>query len=268
LKKKLEVLVWLLPASALKNRILTFFGHEIASSARIGSVLALNVGHAVIGRGATIAALNTFRSLRLLEMGDEATMGSFNMISAHPVYQSLDPAFGSLIMGNGAIMTSRHYVDCSGLVQTGDLSAISGQRTTILTHEIAFPDNVQTVGRITLGERSALSTNCVVLKGAILPPRSALGANSTLMAAKEPHPAPGIYAGNPAKHIKSIPSSSESWFERKESATHELRVDPPLVSISAPRNEAADTSGDHLLPSRAWTAASAGLAEKSERRRP
>jgi acetyltransferase-like isoleucine patch superfamily enzyme len=226
------MLVWLLPGSELKNKLLRMFGHDIAPSARIGPVLALNVGRAVVGEDTTIAALNTFRSLRLLKMGNGATMGSFNMISAHPAYQALDPDVGCLTMGNGAIMTSRHYVDCSGIVQTGDFSSISGQRTTILSHELNLSENVQTAGHVILGDRSVLSTNCVVLKGAILPPLSALAANSTLTRAKDPNPAPGIYAGSPAKYIKSIPPSSESWYERQESVTTELRVDPRLGLVS------------------------------------
>jgi len=92
------------------------------------SPTALNVGCAVIGEGATIAALNIFRSLRLLKMGDGATMGSLNTISAHPAYQALHPDVGSLIMGDGAIITSRHNVDCSGIIRIGDMSGIAGQR--------------------------------------------------------------------------------------------------------------------------------------------
>ena len=63
MKKKIEILVWLLPSCALKSKLLRMFGHDIAPSARIGPVLALNVGRAVIGQGTTIAALNIFRSL-------------------------------------------------------------------------------------------------------------------------------------------------------------------------------------------------------------
>ncbi len=225
--KKIELLVWLLPSSALKNKVLRMFGHDISPAARIGPVLALNVGRAVIGRGATIAALNIFRSLRLLKMGDGATMGSFNTISAHPAYQALHSDVGSLIMGDGAIITSRHNVDCSGIVRIGDMSAIAGRRTTILSHEIDIALNVQAAGRVIIGERSVVLTNCLVLKGAILPPHSLLIANSTLIRSRELNPAPGIFGGSPAEFIRSNSPDGESWFERKESATTKLRIDIP-----------------------------------------
>jgi acetyltransferase-like isoleucine patch superfamily enzyme len=226
--KAIEMLVWLLPGHALKNRLLRMFGHDVSRSARIGPVLVLNLNRAVIGEGVTIAALNTFRSLRLLEMGDGATMGSFNMISAHPAYQALHPDVGSLTMGDGAAITSRHNVDCSGIVRIGAMSAIAGQRTTILSHEIDITMNVQSAGRVIIGERSAVLTNCLVLKGAILPSYSLLTANSMLIRTRELDPAPGIYGGSPAQFIRSNPSDDgESWFERAETTTTKLRIDLP-----------------------------------------
>lgn len=232
--KMIEMLVWLLPSSALKNKALRMLGHDIAPTAHIGPVLVLNVGRAVIGAGATIAALNSFRSLRLLRLGNGATMGSFNMVSAHPAYQALHTDVGSLIMGEGAALTSRHNVDCSGIVRIGDMAAVAGQRTTILTHEIDIVLNVQSAGQVVIGERSAVLTNCVVLKGATLPPQSLLTANSMLIRSRELNPAPGIYGGSPAQFIRSNPPDEDSWFERQESATTQLRID-------LPRN--ADTNG-------------------------
>ncbi|OBB44628.1 hypothetical protein A5752_03570 [Mycobacterium sp. 852002-51961_SCH5331710] len=228
----IEILVWLLPGSALKNKVLRMFGHEISPEARIGPVLALNVGHAVIGSGSTIAALNIFRSLRLLKLGDGATMGSLNTISAHPAYQALHTDVGSLIMGDGAAITSRHNLDCSGIVRIGDMSAVAGQRTTILTHEIDLTLNVQSAGQVVIGERSAVLTNCLVLKGAVLPSHSLLIANSTLSRSRELNPAAGIYGGSPAEFIRSNPVDSGSWFERTESATTRLRIDLPRTAKS------------------------------------
>ncbi|MDV3128667.1 hypothetical protein M1247_27435 [Mycobacterium sp. 21AC1] len=230
--RRIELLVWLLPSSALKNKVLRLFGHDISQAARIGPVLALNVHRAVIGRDTTIAGLNVFRSLRLLKMGDGATMGSFNTISAHPAYQAMHADVGSLIMGDGAIITSRHNIDCSGIVQIGDMSGIAGQRTTILSHEIDIMLNVQSVGLVSIGERSVVLTNCLVLKGAILPPRSLLVANSTLSRSRELSPAPGIYGGSPAQFIRSNPTEGETWFERKDSATTKLRIDLPRGATS------------------------------------
>jgi acetyltransferase-like isoleucine patch superfamily enzyme len=247
--------VWMLPAGKSKNKLLRLCGHEVAPSARIGPLLAVKVGRAVIGEGATIAPLNIFRSLRLLELGAGATMGSFNTISAHPGYQALNPEVGTFVMGEGAIVTSRHNIDCSGKVRIGAMSAIAGQRTTILSHEIDLGVNVQSAGQVVIGERAVVLTNSLVLKGAILPPFSLLTANSTLARTRQLEPTPGIYSGSPAVFVRSNPvDDGQSWFERTESSTTTLRIDLPRQR--------------HLTPMSARTAASEGLAVKSERSRP
>ena len=87
----IESFVWLLPGSRLKNRLLRMFGHDIASSAHIGPILAHNLGHVVMGEGATIDPLNIFRNLRLVQLGDGAEIGKLNTISAFPGFQALDP---------------------------------------------------------------------------------------------------------------------------------------------------------------------------------
>jgi acetyltransferase-like isoleucine patch superfamily enzyme len=224
----IEAFVWLLPGSALKNKLLRMFGHDIAPSARIGSVLAHNLVHVVIGEDSTISALNIFRSLRLLKLGDGVGIGKLNTITAFPGFQALDPDGGCLVMDNGSFITSRHYFDCSGGVEMGQLSAFCGHRTTLLTHEIDMSTNEQTAGRVIISERSAVLTNCVVLKGAYLPPRSLLAAHSTLIKAKDPNPASGLYAGTPAKCIAPVPSGSDTWFEREISETTKLRIDLSL----------------------------------------
>ncbi|MEH3141610.1 MAG: hypothetical protein PGN37_15810 [Mycobacterium kyogaense] len=227
MKNKLEMLVWLLPRSAAKNRLLRLFGHDVAPSARIGPLLAVNVGRAVIGENATIGPLNAFRRIRLLHMGAGASIGSLNTITAHPAFQVLHPDVGCLVMGDGAIITSRHNVDCSGHVALADMSGIAGQRTTILSHEIDIMRDVQTAGWVTIGERSLVLTNCLVLKGAVLPPHSLLIANSMLNRPRKVNQPPGIYGGSPAEFVRSISLEGGSWFERAESATTTLRVDLP-----------------------------------------
>ena len=223
--KFLQVAVWLLPASRLKNKILSFFGHEIAHSAYIGPILAFNLGHVIMGEECRINTANIFRSLRLLKLEDKAGIGQLNTISAFPGFSRLDRTAGCLVMRKGAFITSRHYIDCSGGVEMGEFSALYGQRTTLLTHEIDMSTNEQTAGSVTIGARSSVLTNCVILKGAYLPPRSLLAAHSTMLKSKGPNPPEGLYAGTPARCIRPVPVGPNSWFEREESATTQLRVD-------------------------------------------
>lgn len=225
----IEVAVWLLPGGRLKNRLLRLFGHSIARSAHIGPILVLDLQRAVIGENCRINTPNVFRSLRLLELGEGASIGQLNSIGAFPGFRQLDPNFGFLVMERGACITSRHYIDCSGGVQMGKLSALYGHRTTLLTHEIDMSTNESTAGTVSIGERSAVLTNCVVLKGAYLPPRSVLAANATLIKARDPNPAAGLYAGTPAKRIGPVIAGADSWFERDSKDTTKFRVDPPVI---------------------------------------
>lgn len=223
----IESLVWLLPPCALKNALLRLFGHRVSATARIGPIVAYDVARAVIGDGATIGPFNTFRSLRLLVMGADASIGSFNTVSSAPEFQTVNADVGTLVMGKGAIITNRHNIDCSGIVMLGDMAAVGGQRTTILSHEVDTMLNVQTAGMVTIGERSLVLTNCLLLKGSILPHHSLLVAKSMLSRSRKLEPAPGIYGGSPAEFIRENPLDGDSWFERTESATTTLRVDLP-----------------------------------------
>jgi acetyltransferase-like isoleucine patch superfamily enzyme len=229
----IQVFVWLLPASALKNRLLCVFGHDIASSASVGSVVALNLCHVVIGHHSVIHSLNIFRSLRLLQVGDDVVIGKLNTITAFPGFRELEPDVGHLVMENGSFITSRHYLDCSGGVRMGELSGLCGHRTTLLTHEIDMSTNQQTAGFVTIGERAAVLTNCVVLKGAVLPPLSLLAAHSTLIKAPGGELPSGFYAGTPAKYISTVSRGDSSWFDRQVSATTDLRIDYPTSRLQS-----------------------------------
>ena len=235
----IETLVWLLPGTALKNRLLRMFGHDIARSAHIGPILALDLGKVVIGEGCNIDALNLFRRLRLLKMGDGADIGKLNTFTTFTGFHELDPDAGCLVMDNGAFITNRHYFDCSGGLEMGEFSAFCGHRTTLLTHQIDMSTNEQTAGRVIISERSAVLTNCVVLKGAVLPPRSLLAAHSTLVKRKEHNPASGLYAGTPAKCIAPVTSGSGTWFDRKTSPTAQLRIDASVGPLGGPEIDAS-----------------------------
>jgi carbonic anhydrase/acetyltransferase-like protein (isoleucine patch superfamily) len=84
---------------------------------------------------------------------------------------------------------------------------------------------------VVIGERSFVSTNCVILKGAFLPPRSLLAAHSTLIKATDHKAASGLYVGTPAKCIAPVPSGSDTYFERKVSEITKLRADMSLGQL-------------------------------------
>jgi acetyltransferase-like isoleucine patch superfamily enzyme len=72
----------------------------------------------------------------------------------------------------------------------------------------------------------AVTTNCVVLKGAVLPPRSRLAANATLIKAKDHDLGSGIYAGTPANCIAPAPSG-RYVVRSKDKRYHKTENRPP-----------------------------------------
>lgn len=218
----LHALVWLLPASNIKNRLLRAFGHEIGASARLAPSIVIGLGRFRIGEQCSFGAFNVFKGTSLVYLEDEAGIASWNWISAAPAYQLIDPGAGSLIMFHGARIEGRNYLDCSGTIEVGAYSAIGGQRCLLQSHEPQFVGPRQRVGRIVIGHHSLVGSCSVLLKGAELPPQSVLAAHSTLIGRKLDDPKSGVYGGTPAKYL--APTQGE-WFERSVNAITDYAVD-------------------------------------------
>lgn len=226
--KFVQLAIWLLPASELKNRLLRRIGHEIGAGARIGPSLVMGVGKFRVGENCSIAPFNTFKGNSLIQLADESGIGSFNWISAHPAYQALDPGAGTLMMGYGARIEGRNYLDCSGTVEIGAYSAVGGQRCVLQSHDPDLGGFKQTVGRVVVGHHSLVGSCAVMLKGAELPPQSILAANATMTGRRITDPKSGVYGGTPAKFLAP---TSGGWFEREGRdaiAVTDLKIDGVL----------------------------------------
>jgi acetyltransferase-like isoleucine patch superfamily enzyme len=225
----LQVLIWLLPPSRLKNRILCSFGHVIAPTARVGPTIVLDVGRLEIGDHARLGLLNVFRGLSTVRLDAYAAVESWNWISAHPAFQQIDPQAVTLLLGYGAKIGSRNYLDCSGTIAARPYCHIGGNRCVLQTHQPDFLHDRQTGGRITVGHHSMVSSCAVMLKGAYLPDRSLLGANSTMTAAVGHDRRQGLYAGSPAVWKRE---THGEWFDR---TTHMMTghvVDGPMGPLA------------------------------------
>lgn len=215
--RRLHTLVWLLPASRTKNRLLRRFGHVIAADAVLGSCLVLSLGHLDAAAHAVVASGNFVRGLRELVVGEHAAVGPWNILTAHPAFQHAGEN-GELWVGAHAVITSRHSIDCSGRVVLGAFSSVAGHDTQMLTHQVDFSVPVQTCAVIEIGDHSFVGTRCTVLSGARLPDRSVLAAGSLL----RPGPAEGagLYAGSPARLKQALEGA---WFDRPVGQTRSLR---------------------------------------------
>lgn len=241
-----EMLVWLLPPLRVKNRLLGLFGHTIHPTASIMPIIAIGVRRVKVGAGCKIGLLNTFRGLRLIELDDESLIESWTWISAHPIFQTLDDQAGTLYLGFGSKIGSRCYIDCSGTVVVRSYAALGGHRCVLQTHEPDLDAAEQTVGRITIGSRSLVSSLTVMLQGAFVPPNSVVGAHSTVLAGYDETSPSGLYVGSPAKYKREL---TGAWFDRDFVTMRDHRIDAQQGVLTADRVRDIRNPGAAVTPS-------------------
>jgi acetyltransferase-like isoleucine patch superfamily enzyme len=191
-------------------------GNQVGHNVVVGPNLVVNCGRFEIADGAAIMHFNTFRALSRVELGPKSHIGNFNYFSASPDYQQFSQWVGRLMISEGAIVTNRHYFDCSGQIILGPYAAISGLKCILQSHELDLAGNISEVGRIVLGSKAVASTGCILLKDSYLPEKSVLAAGSVLVRPKEgaDMPACGLYGGSPARFIKERDKSD--WWDRAD----------------------------------------------------
>lgn len=203
-----------MPGEFRQKLLRRLFGHEIHPTARIGFNF-ISVEHLYMAEGSGIGSLNMLRGLRRCELHEEVDIGRFNWITAIPKsntefftsYPDRDP---SLIVHRASVILHRHIIDCNAKVEIGEYGGIAGYRTTILTHGVDIRENVQTALPVTIGDRTMIGSNCVLLGGSVVPDNSVVGAGSSVSRA---FTEPGLYGGVPAKRVADLPEDAK-FFHR------------------------------------------------------
>jgi acetyltransferase-like isoleucine patch superfamily enzyme len=219
----LEILIQLLiiafPWSIRRKLMLYIFRAEISNNARIGFSLIINVRSLKMNEQSRIGHFNVLRNLDQLTLGNSATIGTFNWIAGNPTGQAnrhfhMYPSRRSeLILGEQSAIVSRHIIDCTDAVSIGSFSTIAGFRSQILTHSIDLAENHQGCAPVIIGDFCFVGSGAIILKGAVLPNYSVLGAGAVLL--EDLKDEWYIYAGNPARKIRSI-DRKDKYFNRKE----------------------------------------------------
>jgi acetyltransferase-like isoleucine patch superfamily enzyme len=201
----LALLTTLLPWRLRRWILVRFAGYELHPESRIGLSLVLPRKQLVLEKDARIGHLNVIWNLDRLHMGREAKIGHLNWITAVQVRD--DPIFDEyldrrpeLVLGDCAGITMRHYIDCSDSVRLEDFALVGGVRSTLMAHHMNVQRGRQGCAPVRIGRYSMVSTNCLVLGGAVLPDHSILGAHSLLI--KDPGPPYRLYVGSPAAAVK------------------------------------------------------------------
>ncbi|RKE59408.1 hypothetical protein [Microbacterium sp. AG238] len=216
----LRLALWLLPASRLKNALLRRAGHRIHTTARARASIVWRVASFELDPGATFGSANVVKNMREIRLGRDAMLGRWNLISSHPLFLRHLPEGGRLVLGDHAKITSRHQLDCSGSLTLGAFASLAGHQSRVMSHSVDLQRNAQAAFPVVIGERSFVGTRVLILGGAVLPPRSVLGAGSVLTRARGV-PDAGLWAGVPATLRGTV---SGAWFDRRETSTHDLWI--------------------------------------------
>jgi acetyltransferase-like isoleucine patch superfamily enzyme len=209
----------LLPGGMRRLVARLVLGWDVDPTARIGRSVVI-VDEVVLGPGALIGHGNMVKGLSELRLDEDAILGTLNWVSGPAVDSGAFPwsphRHPALILKRGAMITTRHIVDCSDTVTFEELAALAGIRSTVFTHSIDLVRNQQRTGRVTVGVRAAVLSNSVLLPGTAVAARSIVSAGSVVntVLVKE-----GVfYRGNPAVEVRELPAGLK-FLNRTSSTT-------------------------------------------------
>lgn len=215
MRNLLRLLLVLLPWKLKRALLQRLMGYQLDPAARIGLAW-VYPRHLIMKAGTSIGHLTVVRDLDLLEMGEHASIGRLNWISAYPLgrpphFMHLAQRAPELILGAHSAITNRHIVDCTERVRIGRFATFAGFRSQILTHSIDLQACRQHALPVEIGDYCFIGTACTLLGGAVLPHHSVLGANSLLgKHLEQPYM---LYGGVPAAAVKPMPQET-AYFQR------------------------------------------------------
>ncbi len=225
----MQVVLFVLPWRLRRPLLRRLFGYHIHPTARIGrSIVA--VSELEMGPAARIGDLNLVRGLDRLAMGPDSVIGRGNWITAIPRGSEHLAHEGDrrpeLLIGTCSGLSSRHLLDCSNTVRIGDYSGLVGYASQLITHQIDMRNARQSTQPITIGDFCMVGTRSILLGGAVLPDRSALGAGSMLRSVFTEQQV--IYSGVPAQRTDArIPDNAAFFRPEMRGGTRRLRHTVP-----------------------------------------
>lgn len=201
---------------------------SIGDDVRIGHLNAfVNVRRLEIEEQVKIGFLNLFRGGQGVHIGRYATILRLNVMNSHPPPEAANPTDPQLRLGEGAVVTSGHWLDFTDRIELGDHSILGGRNSSLWTH------NRQRTRPIIIGSHSYLGSEIRMAPGACVSSCSIVSIGSVLTQRFEE--ARVVIAGNPARVLRPI--RDRDFFL----LTHKTRSDIPdeVASRSLPEDMAA-----------------------------
>ena len=220
MRRFLAVLMVVLP-QRLKHLIARrLLGWELHPTARIGRSLVM-ARHVRMGPESFIGAFNVIKDIENLHLGRGANIATRNWIVGVPLESAIydkpqrDP---SLYLGEYAMITVGHDIDCADKVELKDHAVIAGFRSSVLTHSLNLVNDKFVTGPVVLEEYGVLMSNCTMMTGTRVPAGSVISARSvvnTRLTAERT-----FYRGNPAEAVRELPETLK--FYQREGRQQQL----------------------------------------------
>ncbi|MDP3491720.1 MAG: hypothetical protein Q8R82_01295 [Hyphomonadaceae bacterium] len=189
-------------------------GYQIHPTAFIGHSF-VRVMSLEMGPRSKLGHLTIIRNVRRVVLEEQSRIGTFNwifgMLESDKHFLEESERAPEFIMKPHSSITSRHIVDCTDSVQIGAFSTVAGFNTQILTHGIDVTNSRQSSAPVRIGDHCLLGTNCIILKGSVLPNRTILAAGSVFRGA--PAEEGALFSGLPATAVRTLPHESR-YFSR------------------------------------------------------
>jgi hypothetical protein len=215
----LKIVSFLLPWPLRRRALKRWFGFDLHPTAGIGWAWVFP-RQLVMGPDTYIDHFTVAIHLDLVHLDSGAIIGRSNWITGFPTtsesrhfQHEQTERQAELRVGKYAAITKNHHLDCTNRIEIGAFATIAGYNSQFLTHSINVFENRQDSAPITIGAYTFVGTNVVVLGGAVLPPRSVLGAKSLLNKVYVDEWM--LYAGVPARPVSTIAPTAK-YFTRTE----------------------------------------------------
>lgn len=216
LKAAMAVLLAAMPSRIKVWLYRRFFGYQIGRDVRIGFTVFLQVARCRIGdgvrighcnafyrvgeldiqSGAHVGVLNLFRGGDRISIGQYASVLRMNVFNSIPEPEVVNPTEPVLEIGDGAVVTSSHWLDFTDRIRIGDHTIVGGRNSSLWTH------NRQRTKPIEIGDHCYLGSEIRVAPGVEVAPFCIVALGAVLM--DRYTQSRWLIAGNPAKPLRAL----------------------------------------------------------------
>jgi acetyltransferase-like isoleucine patch superfamily enzyme len=180
-------------------------GWTIGKQVKIGFSY-IECDEVIMGDNILIRHFNIIRGLKHFQLGRNSYIANFNEFFGN---NSPDDNWkNELILGEGMLVMSHHFVDVAGTVTIGSHTTIAGRETQIWSHSLTYPNDIPALVpiNVSIGEKVYIGARSTLI-GCEIPDRAVVGAGSVVNKSFSAETCRLLIAGNPATIKKRYENS-------------------------------------------------------------